>query len=252
MFSKGRFWQFGHIVVFIVISGASPQLTGTGLSVILNNIDYYISPFTVDHVTANLSALSSADSIYGFAPVTIVQESVNTAELVTLFSNWTTVDDVFQDGFTESVLLGSNSRPLKSSKATDNATKYRVLPVNSTAPSGPYFIEKSSGALHQVYRLYDDFAGSFTMPLLQTIQGTFQPLSAQIAASATMTIGVPSRLYFTRTVDKPLAGVRIGVKVRSKLYVPTLFHGFKRQSAASQGKVGAKMVVVQRCPANLK
>ncbi|KAJ6528404.1 amidase signature domain-containing protein [Mycena capillaripes] len=42
--------------------------------------------------------------------------------------------------------------------------------------------------------------------------GTFQPLSAQIPGSASLTIGVPSRLYFTQTADKPLAGVRIGVK----------------------------------------
>jgi hypothetical protein len=37
-------------------------------------------------------------------------------------------------------------------------------------------------------------------------------LSAQIPGSASLTIGVPSRLYFTKTKEKPLAGVRLGVK----------------------------------------
>jgi hypothetical protein len=84
--------------------------------------------------------------------------------------------------------------------------------INTTIPSGPYFLEIATGSLHPIYRLYDDFAGAFTQPLLQTPGGTFQPLSAQIPGSASLTVGVPSRLYFTKTVEKPLAGVRIGVK----------------------------------------
>lgn len=196
-----------------VIPGASSQLAGSGLSVVLNDINYYISPFSSGYVTSDLPLLSSIDSIYGFAPVTIVQERVTAAELGTLFSNWSTVDDVFQSGFTAAVFLGSNIQFYKFTGASDSTTAYRVSVTNSTAPSGPYFLEKSTGALHQVYRLYDDFAGSFTTPLLQTPQGTFQPLSAQVASSATLTIGVPSRLYSTKTTDKPLAGVRVGVKV---------------------------------------
>lgn len=216
----GRAATFGLFVVFNVFAGGSSQLTGVGLSVALNDVNYYISPFTVGHITSDLSTLSVVDSVYGFAPIAIVQESVTTTELVNLFTNWTTVDDVFQSGFTGAVLLGSSSQSYKFTRATENTTgTYRVLAVNSTAPSGPYFIEKSTGALHQAYRLYDDFAGSFTTPLLQTPQGTFQSLSAQIASSATMTIGVPSRLYFTKTADQPLAGVRIGVKVRDTFVI---------------------------------
>lgn len=210
----GHIAKLGILLAFNVIPGASPKLTGSGLSIILNDISYYVAPLPVEHVTSNISALSLIDNIYGFAPVTIVQESTSTADLDTLLQHWSTVDDVFQDGFTGAVLLGANSHSYHITRASDSTTTSRVSFTNATAPSGPYFIEKSTGALHRVYRLYDDFAGSFTTPLLQTTQGTFQPLSAQIATSATMTIGVPSRLYFTKTADKPLAGVRIGVKVR--------------------------------------
>lgn len=216
MFRKSPFLQaagVGLFIIFNIVPTASSQLIGSGLSVVLNNIDYYISPVAVDNITSDLSLLSSIDSIYGFAPVTIVQDSVTSAELVALFNNWTDIDDVFQSGFTGAVFLGSDNQSKSVTRAAETATTYQVSSINSTAPSGPYFVESSTGALHRVYRLYDDFAGSFTTPLLQTVQGTFQPLSAQIASSATMTIGVPSRLYFTKTVDQPLAGVRIGVKV---------------------------------------
>lgn len=62
------------------------------------------------------------------------------------------------------------------------------------------------------YRLYDDYAGAFTESLLQTPSGDFTFLSAQIPSSASLTVGVPSRLYYTATSENPLAGVRIGIK----------------------------------------
>ncbi|KAK3896991.1 amidase signature domain-containing protein, partial [Staphylotrichum tortipilum] len=83
---------------------------------------------------------------------------------------------------------------------------------NSKIPSGPYFLEVATGSVYPVYRLYEDFAGAFTEPLLPTPDGKFQPMSAKIAGSAALSVGVPSRLYFTKTADKPLAGVRLGVK----------------------------------------
>lgn len=210
-----RIAKLGIFIIFnVVLPSASPQLTGSGFSVVFNDISYYIAPFPVEYVTSDLSVLFTANSIYGFTPITIVQESVTTAQLTSVFANWSTIDDVFQDGFTEAVLLGPGSLSYRFSRATDDNKTYRVSSINATAPSGPYFIERNTGALHRVYRLYDDFAGSFTTALLQTMDGTFQPLSAQVASSGTLTIGVPSRLYFTKTTESPLAGLRIGVKVR--------------------------------------
>lgn len=198
---------------------ASTQLTGSGLSVVLNDIPYYISPFTAGY--ASVEFCSFTNSIYGFIPVTVVRETVAESELSAVFSNYSAVDDVFQDGFASVVFSPSMEA------SSLNSSTPRVLTLDSDVPSGPYFFEASSGALHQAYRLYDDFAGSFSTPLLQTPNGTFQPLSAQVAASATMTIGVPSRLYFTKTAEKPLAGVRFGVKVRE--YGVDLYLGVEAQ-----------------------
>lgn len=195
---------------------ASTQFTGTGLSVVLNDIPYYISPFTAGYanIDSYSSSLSTANNtIYGFTPVTVVQEAVAESDLPALFSNYTAVDDVFHDGFA-SVVFSSSAISTSNSSTTIEVLALLDLDV----PSGPYFLEGASGALHQAYRLYDDFAGAFTTPLLQTPNGTFQALSAQVAASGTMTVGVPSRLYYTKTADKPLAGVRFGIKVRDEKY----------------------------------
>lgn len=191
---------------------ASAQLVGTGLSVDLNDIPYYISPFKAGKIntTSSLTESVASNSIYGFTPVTVVQDIVAASELPALFSNYSATDDVFQDAFINVVLSPSSST---SSMSNSSSSSIFALESNDDIASGPYFLQTSTGELHHAYRLYDDFAGAFTAPLLQTPDGIFQALSAQIAASATMTIGVPSRLYYTKSAEKPLAGVRIGIKV---------------------------------------
>jgi len=89
-----------------------------------------------------------------------------------------------------------------------------VLPSNSTSsdiPSGPYFASPN-GALYQAYRLYSDFAGAFTQPLIANGDGTYAALPANIAGIQSPAVGVLSHLYYTKTAEKPLAGIRLGVK----------------------------------------
>ncbi|PYH47320.1 glutamyl-tRNA(Gln) amidotransferase, subunit A [Aspergillus saccharolyticus JOP 1030-1] len=198
-----------------LIGSAAARLVSTGMSVTLQDIDYFISPYASGNVTVPSAWLSHVPSVNGFAPVTVVQE--DTTELSTLsplFSTWSTKDDVFTDAFLDAVFVRGQRQ-----SSIGNVTSFRqgqtsvVLPLESSAvPSGPYFIEQTTGKLYPVYRLYSDFAGAFNQPLLQKPDGTFQTLSAQIAGVASATIGVPSRLYYTPTEDKPLAGVRVGIK----------------------------------------
>jgi Amidase len=98
-------------------------------------------------------------------------------------------------------------------EAPSSGSAYNILALDSsTIPSGPYFLEAATGFLYMAYRLYSDFAGAFTQPLIQTLTGGFAFLSAQIAGSAALTVGVPSRLYYTATAKKLLAGIRVGIK----------------------------------------
>ena len=76
---------------------------------------------------------------------------------------------------------------------------------------GPYFIS-STGSLYQAYRLYSDFAGAFTQPLIPSSNGSYAALPASIPGIQSPAVGVPSRLYYTKTPDQPLAGVRLGIK----------------------------------------
>ena len=80
-------------------------------------------------------------------------------------------------------------------------------------PPGPYFISPS-GDLYQAYRLYCDTEGAFTQPLTpsDTAHGFYAALPATVPGIDAPGVAVPSRLYYTKTASKPLAGVRVGIK----------------------------------------
>ena len=195
------------------ITSVVGQLVSTGISVTLDGLDLFISPYPAGNVSIPDEGLASVTSVLGFRPVTVVQESIAAAELPRLFEEWAAKDDVFTQSFLGGVLLSGAQMSDITETSLTNGTTTRVVPLdNKNVQSGPYFMEVASRKLHPVYRLYSDITDSFSQPLLQTPSGTFQPLSAQVSGASALTIGVPSRIYFTRTKEQPLAGVRIGIK----------------------------------------
>jgi hypothetical protein len=202
------------VSLLVTASLSYAGLVSTGLSVTFNDVYYFVSPYSSGKVTtSSVSALSKVPSVFGFKPVTVVQGAVAQAQLPALFTTWASTDDVFQPAFAQAVFLAGSNETCITKTAVVQGVSTLVIPLNDTAiPNGPYFLEVATGSLYPVYRLYEDFSQSFTESLLQKPDGTFQILSAQIPHSATLTVGVPSRLYYTKTADKPLAGVRIGVK----------------------------------------
>lgn len=202
--------SLAFVSIVLLVQNSCGQLVSTGLSLTFNSIDYYISPYSPGNVTFDSSLLSNIPSVFGLKPVTVVQQQITTDQLQPLVSSWVQEDDVFQEAFLQAVFITGATT---NQSTSPEGTSFTILELDSMSiPSGPYFLDTNSGNLYSVYRLYDDFAGSFTEALLQTPGGTFQTLSAQISTTATLTIGVPSRLYFTRTPEKPLAGVRVGIK----------------------------------------
>lgn len=79
-------------------------------------------------------------------------------------------------------------------------------------PSGPYFVSAHTHILHAPFLLYVDTQGYFTTGIIPAVDDSFNSIPVAIAASSSTTIGVPSRLYFRPTEEKPLARVRLGLK----------------------------------------
>lgn len=83
--------------------------------------------------------------------------------------------------------------------------------ANSSAiPNGPYFVS-ATGTVHMAYRLFSDVQGAFTETVIAQSDGSFSVLPANLPGQS-LAVAVPSRLYYTKTPEKPLAGVRLGIK----------------------------------------
>ena len=80
-------------------------------------------------------------------------------------------------------------------------------------PDGPYFATRYG--LHRAWRLYDDFTNSFTLASVPSDQSPdiYEPLAAKSGSQlGGISVAVPSRLFYTPTAEKPLAGYRVAVK----------------------------------------
>ena len=75
---------------------------------------------------------------------------------------------------------------------------------------GPYFAS-GSGLLYHAYRLYSDTQGAFSETAILNTDGSYSVLPANVPGQS-LAVAVPSRLYYFKTPEKPLAGVRLGVK----------------------------------------
>ncbi|KAL8961000.1 MAG: hypothetical protein Q9193_002387 [Seirophora villosa] len=209
----------GPFFLFYLQTIVAQSLTSTGGTFMLGNLPYYVpaTPYT----TISAQGFPRLRGVNGLAPVTVVSATAGSDNIGSLASiiRGFAADDVWNTGFLEGLLVyrtvASNSFPesISLSGSNQSSTIISITSRNtSTIPNGPYFLA-TNGALYQPYRLYTDFAGAFTQSLIPSSpEGSYAALPAALPGIESPTIGVPSRLYYTRTASKPLAGVRLGIK----------------------------------------
>ncbi|KAK9438002.1 glutamyl-tRNA(Gln) amidotransferase [Metarhizium brunneum] len=112
--------------------------------------------------------------------------------------------------------------PSWDSNLLQNATVDEFVPITVMNLNGTKNDANIRAMLDKFNATDDVWTSSFTQILYiqssnrsssyQDPQDTHHPLRAAISSDASLTVAVPSRLYYTPTKDKPLAGVRISVK----------------------------------------
>jgi len=197
------------------LSDAASVLS-TGSTVALNDVYYYIPP---DPVASIARHKGFAGPRSGFAPLTVVTtnaSSYTASEISATLTKYSEEDDVFQEAFAETVYVqysgkSSHGPRFGHGHTINNSTVISSRDFESSPiPNGPYFIS-STGSLYQAYRLYSDVQGAFSETVYSDPDGAFSVLPANIPGQS-LAIAVPSRLYYTKTTEKPLAGVRTGIK----------------------------------------
>ncbi|KAF2758352.1 amidase signature enzyme [Pseudovirgaria hyperparasitica] len=198
------------LTLFISLAAATTSFSTTGQTVILNDIHYYVP----SDVVGKLSWLGRALPL-GLTPITVLPPASHVStqqELAALAAKWETEDDVFQSGFLGALYLqGNMARNHSRVDYGPGVIVVRSLTLNTTTiPCGPYFVT-STGTLHQAYKLYSDVQGAFTETSFTGLDGSHYVLPANLPGQS-LAVAVPSRLYFAKTIEKPLAGLRLGVK----------------------------------------
>ncbi|KAI0101981.1 amidase signature domain-containing protein [Nemania sp. FL0031] len=88
----------------------------------------------------------------------------------------------------------------------------RLFLSNPALGKGPFFYSRSG--IFRAFRLYPDTHDAFVTSVIPSPsdKNTYQCISASAYGHRTRCVAVPSRLYFTRTEELPLAGLRLSVK----------------------------------------
>lgn len=198
-------------------------ITAKGQTVELNGNTYYIPPTVVATLKADAHVFGKLN---GLQPLTVIRSDalkLTSSILDSVVSSYESADDVFNAGFLDNIYVQYNGTSKKPSENVSTHSswgpkilgyasaygtkKSKTVTSSSTLPAGPYFLDLSSGAVFEAWLLYSDVMGSFTQGLLPVGDDGYDVLPASLQGYASLTIGVPSRLYYTKTADKPLAGV---------------------------------------------
>ncbi|UNI13623.1 hypothetical protein JDV02_000348 [Purpureocillium takamizusanense] len=182
------------------------KFVSTGSTVQLNGIPYYIPPSPIGHVEVQLPVTSDGPDPLPITIINSVAKTFGSADLESIKTQFSRLDDVFQPGFLNALYIqGPGTYP----KSVNDCSIFSSQ-KNTSFPPGPYFVSRT-GSLFHAYRLYADTQGAFTETVVPNTDGSYSVLPANVPGQS-LAVAVPSRLYFTTSRDKPLAGVRLGVK----------------------------------------
>jgi hypothetical protein len=197
-------------------------VSSTGFTVDLGGVSYFLPPKVVATIAVDECKSLFTDAL--FAPFTVVHGTgISVADITSTTDRYLEEDDVFQEGFLEGMFAIANTsvHPLtitalyipgtnQTSPLQIANTTTTLLTGSATLSPGPYFLS-ATGSVYEAWRLYADTNGAFTEAAIATSEDTYSVLPAGIVGQ-NLAIAVPSRLYYQKTAEKPLAGVRIGIK----------------------------------------
>ncbi|KAI0919006.1 hypothetical protein AcW1_003502 [Taiwanofungus camphoratus] len=219
------------LVSFVISAQVSFQPSGKTLT--LGGNSYYVPPSPVSQFRLdeeiewpiNSATKAVTGKLIPFSVVSTSDPVFTEDTFEATLQAWAAKDDVWNVSFLTGVYIlfnGSHSSPAVSLSSVQKKYAIDLLLLSESyptgfsltkpLPSGPYFLEHSTGNIFEAYRLYNDENQAFLYGTIPDGSGGYEVLSVKIPGAATETIGVPSRLYFTPTSEKPLAGLRVAVK----------------------------------------
>ncbi|KZM28146.1 uncharacterized protein EKO05_0005829 [Ascochyta rabiei] len=197
------FSRFFGVAFLSLVASTQAIVSSTGFTVSLTDIDYFLPPKPVARI-AGCEEIKAAYADGPFVPFTVVKSHESgTLDTASIAAQFAEQDDVWQEGFLDALYVQGGSKSNVSTVVITGTVFGELKP-------GPYFIN-AAGQVYEAWRLYSDVTGAFTESAIANGDGSYSVLPAGTVGQKTA-LAVPSRLYFSKTAEKPLAGVRIGIK----------------------------------------
>ncbi|KAM0516399.1 hypothetical protein ACHAPE_005548 [Trichoderma viride] len=164
----------------------------------VGDISYYMYPLALSNSQRSLLAFDRDTVAEACTMLTIDGQLPNTIELQAILDDFETKDDVWSRDFIETIIIQT---PEIDRKLTEDeksilrglgASNIRLFPngmPEAQLPQGPYFLHHAS----------------LTKPT-----GYASAYGEQFPSA--LTVAVPSRLYYTKSSEKPYTGLRIAIK----------------------------------------
>ncbi|KAF4455337.1 glutamyl-tRNA amidotransferase [Fusarium albosuccineum] len=200
------------------VEAYSTQFTGATVS--SGDALYWIPPEPAKDVPRKAAEtfLDVPAALRGYLPISVVHldtDNYTTEALESELSQYG-ADDVWTEAFSQCIntstadnVTDEDSPDILARKLGKQTVLFETTNSTGKVPRGPYFL--SPWGLHRAYRLHSDFQQAFTESVYANAAGNHSVLPANVPGQS-LAIAVPSRLYFERTPEKPLAGLRLGVK----------------------------------------
>ncbi|ODM23164.1 hypothetical protein SI65_00753 [Aspergillus cristatus] len=192
------------VLALNTVSRVNAENLARGRVTVLDGIPYYVGDIPVSqllHVPP--STLDSTDlSNVDILPMTVVSSNsseLTGSELNATIAEYSTRDDVFSSAFLSILMVSPEYN------ASEKVQPAIQMHLSLELPIGPYFPLNKTGQIFKAHRLYEDTQLAFLEPSISDETGGYCSLPGQ-------SVAVPSRLYYTVTPEKPLAGLRLGVK----------------------------------------
>lgn len=182
--------------------------TDVRLNLLINTQQYLLLPTKASLKSNILDRIEKPDQ--DFIAITAVswdKSSFVKSDLEDVCHAYEFEDDVWSREFLSLVVL------LQPSKMKCTTTSKRIFPIdNSRAklPAGPLVVEKATGHIFKVAKLLPDSHAAFVSSIVPN--GKYKSGFIEFERSDSVLVPVPSRLYYSKDENKPLNGVRVGIK----------------------------------------
>ncbi|KAI9887011.1 MAG: hypothetical protein M1823_001155 [Watsoniomyces obsoletus] len=196
---------------------ASPPSPLVSSHILIGTHWFLVLPNAIAKIKSSQSLVEKESNNEGdYIPATVIPgggsggggRNISKEGLENIIRDFEKRDDVWSKNFLAAIIVPEGDAQIEGEVGFQTTLCHLDSNGRQQPPPGPYAIHRWTGNVYQVHKLYPDSQQAFQYGTTEAIDapGTYRPTLVQDH------IAVPSRLYYKRSAEKPLAGDRFAAK----------------------------------------